>query len=143
MVGLTELVQVTHGVLFPLLGQVDDLSDERVVQKSMLRGSVAISGTTRAWVIVDCSELLARRLTAAMFDASEDELRQEDVDDAIGEIANIIGGNLKAMLPGPSQLSLPSIQHSVEARPKAPVLEQVFDCSGEALRVCLTSDTSG
>jgi chemotaxis protein CheX len=35
--------------------------------------------------------------------------------DAIGEIANMIGGNIKSLLPGPSKLSLPSVDHEGEA----------------------------
>ena len=33
----------------------------------------------------------------------------EDVADAFGEIANVVGGNVKAALPGPSGLSLPQV----------------------------------
>ncbi len=35
--------------------------------------------------------------------------RLEDVADAFGEIANVVGGNVKAALPGPSGLSLPDV----------------------------------
>ena len=34
-------------------------------------------------------------------------LEEEDVDDALGELANVVGGNVKAVLPGPSVLGLP------------------------------------
>jgi hypothetical protein len=36
-------------------------------------------------------------------------LDHEDVADAFGEIANVVGGNVKAALPGPSALSLPEV----------------------------------
>jgi len=38
-----------------------------------------------------------------------DELEAEDVDDALGELANVVGGNVKAALPGPSTLGLPQV----------------------------------
>ena len=34
---------------------------------------------------------------------------ESEVVDALGEIANMVGGNVKSMLPGPSTLSLPSV----------------------------------
>ncbi len=36
-------------------------------------------------------------------------LEHEDVADAFGEIANVVGGNVKAALPGPSALGLPEV----------------------------------
>ena len=33
----------------------------------------------------------------------------EDVADALGELANVLGGNIKSVLPGPSALGLPQI----------------------------------
>ncbi len=139
MLNLTELLDVTHGVLFPLLGQVDDLADRDSIRAGLIRGSVSIHGESEALVTVDCSDCLARRLGAAMFETDEDELSQEEVEDALGEIANIIGGNIKAMLPGPSTLGLPEIAHDIQNRPEKTVLEQAFNCTGEPFRVCLAS----
>jgi hypothetical protein len=34
-------------------------------------------------------------------------LDDEDVEDALGELANVVGGNVKTVLPGPSVLGLP------------------------------------
>ena len=40
---------------------------------------------------------------------SPEVLEHEDVVDAFGEIANVVGGNVKAALPGSSGLSLPDV----------------------------------
>ncbi len=37
------------------------------------------------------------------------ELDDEDVADALSELANVVGGNVKAVLPGPSVLGLPEV----------------------------------
>ncbi len=138
MVGIDELVEVTHGVIFPLLGQVDDLADRDSIGSDLLRGSVSIQGKSRAIVTVDCSDTLARRLSAAMFDTTENALSDEDVEDALGEIANIIGGNIKALLPGPCVLGLPKIEHGIGHRPENIIIEQAFHCTGEPFRVCVS-----
>lgn len=143
MLDVAYVVDVTHGVIFPLLGQVDELTDRFSVDGVSMRGSVEISGTTQMTVSVDCSEVLARRLGAAMFDVDEEALSIEDVVDALGEVANIIGGNIKALLPGPSELGLPTVHHRKALHPLDAVVEQAFDCMGEPLRVCLAKPTTG
>ena len=139
MLEIDELVEVTHGVLFPLLGQVDDLADESSIHGGLLRGSVSISGESNAIVTVDCSEELATRIGAAMFDTDAEELTPEEVEDALGEIANIIGGNIKALLPGPSKLGLPQIDQRVTSRPPRTLVQRAFDCTGQPIVVCLAS----
>jgi chemotaxis protein CheX len=137
MLGIEEVVELTHGVLFPLLGDVDQLADAHELPMHLLRGSVTITGVSNGVVTVDCSEELARRLAAAMFDAPESSLSEEEVLDSLGEIANIIGGNIKAMLPGPSKLGLPTISRDVCGPPEGVLVEQGFTCTGEPLRVAL------
>jgi hypothetical protein len=36
-------------------------------------------------------------------------LDEEDIADGMGELANVVGGNIKAVLPGPSVLGLPEV----------------------------------
>ena len=36
-------------------------------------------------------------------------LDAEDIEDGLGELANVVGGNVKAVLPGPSVLGLPEV----------------------------------
>ncbi len=137
--GQEEVIEVTHAVLFPLLGDVEHLADKNSIPPSLMRASVTIQGTTNAIVTVDCSADLARRLGAAMFSAEPSSLSDEEVGDALGEIANIIGGNIKALLPGPSRLGLPELQSEVMAPPSSVIILQAFECAGEPFRVCLAS----
>lgn len=139
MLGVEVIVELTHAVLFPLLGDVEH-STGGTIREELMRGSVTIRGTSDAIVTVDCSETLARRLGAAMFDTEEDELSDEEVEDALGEVANIIGGNIKALLPGPSKLGLPEIDFKVTDVPRGSVVvKQAFECTGEPFRVALAS----
>jgi chemotaxis protein CheX len=55
------------------------------------------------------SEPAARRITAVLLDRGEVEVDEDDIVDAMGEMANVIGGNLKSLLPGPSSLGLPIV----------------------------------
>ena len=44
-------------------------------------------------------------------------LEAEDIEDALGELANVVGGNVKAVLPGPSALGLPEVGSAPAAGP--------------------------
>jgi chemotaxis protein CheX len=44
-----------------------------------------------------------------MFGCDGDELADDEVGDAVGEIANMTGGNLKSLLGGSCHMSLPSV----------------------------------
>lgn len=72
-------------------------------------GSVSIDGPTPGVITVSLPAQVAAEAAARMFDTDVDALEPADVHDAAGEIANMIGGNVKAMLPGEHRLGLPSV----------------------------------
>lgn len=103
--------------------------------------TVHISGSWNGSVILSCSTTLARRAAAAMFEIGVDDLDDGEVADAFGELANMVGGNLKCLLPEPSQLSLPTVslgEAHVVTVPGAGLLEHVeLECDGERLHIAV------
>ena len=66
-------------------------------------------------------------LTRAFLTLGEAEpVAQADVVDAIGEIANVLGGNIKALLPEHVGLSLPKVSSMSPTRAGAVLLNQVL-----------------
>jgi chemotaxis protein CheX len=104
-------------------------------------GCVQITGAWEGAVTVHCSERLARLLTAAMFMVDPDDTSAEEVTDALGELANMVGGNVKALLPEPCRISLPAVADGMDYRlsvPGArPVSAVTWTCGGEPLMVRL------
>ncbi|MBJ7359171.1 hypothetical protein, partial [Nocardioides sp.] len=47
----------------------------------------------------------------------DEALDPVELSDVIGEFANIVGGNVKSLMPGPSTLSLPLVAHNVLVPP--------------------------
>src|SRR3954470_23469432 len=114
---------------------IPDLIDEATVESIAGEAWVALVGedevlvplpgelpaeTVSAWVDVvgpwtGSVVLTTGRQTAAdlsralLGQAAPELLDHEDVADAFGEIANVVGGNVKAALPGPSTLGLPQV----------------------------------
>jgi chemotaxis protein CheX len=70
---------------------------------------VSITGGWDGHVVFGCSAPASRTAAALLLAVPEDELADADVADAVGELANMVGGNVKSLLPGPSALTLPMV----------------------------------
>lgn len=67
---------------------------------------VAVSGAWAGVIIIDLLDTAAWSLTTQMFG---DDAAEADMADAVGELVNMIGGNVKAILNSESNLSLPVV----------------------------------
>ena len=95
--------------LVPLPGDpVDDAISSWVEVVGPWNGSVVI--TTARTTAEELSRCLLKEHAPPVIDG-------EDVDDALGELANVVGGNVKAVLPGPSALGLPEVGSAPAAGP--------------------------
>jgi chemotaxis protein CheX len=83
---------------------------------------VDVVGPWTGSVVLTTGAQTAADLTRALLgDHAPELLDHEDVADAFGEIANVVGGNVKAALPGPSGLSLPDVGSAPAVRNPADV----------------------
>ena len=92
-----------------MLGEVDVRPSPVAEPGPITCASVCVSGAWEGVVMVEAGSEAADQLTAALFGMQPGEPGEADVVDALGEITNVIGGNLKSTLPGPSLLSLPVV----------------------------------
>ena len=98
---------------------------------------ISISGKWKGNVTVSTCGALGQRIAAQMFRKDDDAVTGEDVVDALTELTNIIAGNIKAILPGPSQLSLPVPLAVVPSEHRNNVDVQLFDDRQGMLRISL------
>lgn len=66
------------------------------------------TGTVRLWCADSAAVSMSRSLLSVE-DPSEPDPVRDDVDDAIGEVLNVLAGNLKGALAGSSSLSMPRV----------------------------------
>lgn len=71
--------------------------------------AVSVTGAWRGHVVVACTSAASKHAAAALLGIGLDDVGGDDVADALGELANVIGGNVKSLLPEPSALSLPHV----------------------------------
>jgi chemotaxis protein CheX len=81
-----------------------------------------VSGRVLLTVDVDTAHDLARALLR--MDAGE-PVEDEDLVDAFGEVANVVGGNLKALLPVQGTLTLPRVARTATSPVGATVVDRV------------------
>jgi len=83
------------------------------VQGERIVGSVGFAGKAVGSVSIQVNDAFARSITAAMLGMELDEIEgDEDVHDVIGELSNMVGGDLKSRLCDGGldcELSIPSI----------------------------------
>ena len=82
--------------------------DDKV--ESNLTSMIGLAGDLRGVLAVHCPEMTARGIAGAMLGMEIEEL-DEDVKDAIGEIANMVAGSLKTALAGEgkdTELAIPT-----------------------------------
>jgi CheY-specific phosphatase CheX len=89
---------------------VDDLDERPALDRATtITAAIHITGDFRGCVRLECSRALILRSASTMFGQPETDLTREDEIDVIGELTNVISGNIKALVPGDNSLSLPTV----------------------------------
>lgn len=118
-----------------------DLQPAAAASTGSLTAAVQITGGWNGTVLFLPSYAFGQHAAAHMLDMPLEELTQADIQDAVAELVNIIGGGVKSIMPGPSALSLPMVtfgpQFSQRIRGAELVLQFDFCSVGEALRLRL------
>jgi CheY-specific phosphatase CheX len=103
---------------------------------SVLVGCVYLAGPIGGVVTLACPLSLAQQSAGRMFHLSTPDVTLADAHDALGELVNIVGGSLKALLPEGHTLSLPTIVEGSDHPSR-------FMGTDPANRVCFESGSQG
>ena len=102
-------------------------------------GVVQIQGAWDGAVAVQCSDHLARQAAMTMFNMTESEVSISDLPDALGELTNMTGGHIKALMPEPCTLGLPVVVEGADYRFRlpgsAPMRRSSFRVGGDVVVV--------
>jgi chemotaxis protein CheX len=106
---------------------------------------VSITGGWSGHVVFACSLPASRTAAALLLLTPEDQLADADIADAVGELANMIGGNIKSLLPGPSVLTLPLVNiggATLHLPSSAEAVRLDLTWQGEPVRVSVWASTT-
>ena len=106
-----------------------------------MNACVHITGAWRGAVALSCGKEMASEAAEIMFGLESNTASKVEMEDAVGELVNMIGGNVKALLPESCQLSLPAVVQGSSYTVRVPgsrLVSQVpFRCGEHALNVSL------
>jgi chemotaxis protein CheX len=144
-----QIVAITQDVWSSFTGTAIDSASEEVAPDAsgVIVGRVAVTGPWQGSVLLACPTELARNAASAMFDLPAERLTDDEVADALGELTNMVAGNIKSLLPGPSRLSMPAVMVSASSTVRMPhaVLVNTVSlaCEGLPLTVSIWQDLTG
>ena len=86
---------------------MDDGADYSETRRIL--AAIRITGAVNELIVVEAPVETACSIGETMFAADPGTLEEDEISDAVGEIVNMIGGNVKGMHEGDSLLSLPYV----------------------------------
>ena len=106
-------------------------------EQPVMCASISIGGPWSATVVLYFSRVIAFSGTATVLGMEPGEVEEADVRDIIGELANIVGGNVKGFVSDADSdwsLSLPVVSDGMLSVPGSRLATEVlFLCDGEFL----------
>ncbi len=100
---------------------------------------VDVNGTTSGRVLLATERTTAEDLARSLLGMEPAEpVSTEDFVDALGEVANVVGGNVKSLVPDPGVLTLPQVTHErPPTEPEELFYELALDWRGRAVVISL------
>ena len=109
-------------------------------------GCVHILGAWEGALIIDCSTALARSAAGRMLGMQPGEVGDADLQDAVGELTNIVAGNIKSDFPGQCRLSFPVVTEGSDYTIRVPnsrlFCEVFLLCDSQPVHVALFERTT-
>ena len=82
------------------------------------QAQIELRGDWNGRLVLTCDSDVAAQIAGAMLGSGPEEvLPPEDVNDAVGEVLNVVGGSVKGALSGVSALGLPGVSACTEPPP--------------------------
>jgi hypothetical protein len=106
-----------------------------------LEGRVEITGAWQGEAVIRCGVGLARRVAGAIYAVPSRQVRVEQIQSAVTQLASLTASGLETMLPQPCRLARPRVRAACDAdaqRLNGAIRGEVhFDCEGEPLVILL------
>ena len=106
----SDLAQIVESVFETMLGlKANECEAPWFPSRDRLTAAVHLSGDWNGAVLMECDRWQACRFAGCYLSMDTPGIVDDVVRDVLGELANMIGGNLKCLLTPRIQLSMPSV----------------------------------
>lgn len=143
----SQIEQIVQSIFTSMLGmEAFRGSDNPADCQETVLGTIHIAGPKSVSVVLGLTSEVARATAANMLQMNPADVTSDDIRDVAAELTNMIGGNLKSLLPGPLYLSLPTVVAGRDLGLEIPGAELVEDvglvCEAGPFRVRMFSRKS-
>ncbi len=131
---LGELAQIVEYVFRTMVClEVSESDQPWFPGSNQLTATIHLAGDWNGVLALGCDRKLACAFTARFLSTEKPEMVDDVVRDVLGELANMIGGNLKCVLAGGLRLSMPSVvdgaDHNLRVCRAGTRERLVFECA--------------
>jgi len=128
------LVQIVESVFMTMMSLDVSSSDASWSPAGdRLTSFVHLTGDWNGAVLFDCNPRQACQFAGRILSMDPPDIVDDDVRDVLGELANMIGGNMKCCMPAGVQLSMPTVMEGRDYDMRicgSQVLERIaFQCA--------------
>lgn len=139
----SDLWSIVTEVWESILGQPVAQVDHAFNLDEALTSAVTISGDWDGVVTFTCPQAAAAAIARAMLALGpDDDLTDEDVVDALGEVVNVVGGQVKSLCAGENHLGLPLVSHGMVLPHAQPCCRIGVEWAGHVARVAVWRSTA-
>jgi chemotaxis protein CheX len=135
---LKELVHSVWSLFLGLPVEAEEC-DRVVCDLNRLMAGVHIAGAFQGLVLFLPTEAFMRKATSVLLDVPPERITMPEIEDALAELCNMLGGGVKSLLPGPSTLALPMVLHGSQYAlrlPRSTLLAGLrFSCQQQPLEL--------
>ena len=114
---------------------------ERPLTDETDHGCVKISGAWQGAILLECPESIVRHAAVMLFAADGEETPEDDIQDAVKELADMFGKKMRPFLPDETKISRPSVvedQDNCKALSGMQSLSELkLSCEGRLVRIVL------
>ena len=126
------LIDKTEGTVFEWPEEIEPFAEP-------IYSWVDTSGDKHLRVLLEMENETSKDLTRAMYTLGEaDEVTFEDQQDAFGEMANVIGGNMKSIVDDSGNLTIPQVSMSKPEREDSPLVSLNLNWKGQFLVISIS-----
>jgi chemotaxis protein CheX len=107
----SDLIEQVVGSVFTTMLDLEVSTAEEAIPLTgdRLTSSVYLEGEWNGAVMLECDSNQACQFTGKLLGMDPPDEFNDDVRDVLGELANMIGGNIKSVISPEDRLSLPSV----------------------------------
>src|SRR5262249_23106587 len=102
---------------------------------------IQLTGAWNGAILLDCPADVARRAASIMFSVAPADATVSDLQDAVAELVNMIGGNVKGLIPDQCYLSLPAVVEGGDYSARVPGSRMInripFSCDGHTVTISI------